>query len=71
MEHESTSREIIRRLDRLDVWAFGPTEENGARGAIESLQKKMEAVLRSIWIATGAMIILQPLIIAALVKWLV
>lgn len=66
-----TQHEVLRRLDRLDVWAFGPTEENGARGAIESLQKKMEAVLRSIWIATGAMIILQPLLIAALVKWLV
>jgi len=63
--------EVLRRIERIEVWAFGPTEQNGARGAIEELRAKVEAVQRSIWLTTGALVILQPLLIAALVKWLV
>ena len=62
--------EMLRRLERIEVWAFGPTEQNGARGAIEELRGKVEAVQRSIWLTTGALVIVQPLLIAALVKWL-
>lgn len=63
--------EVLRRLDRIEVWAFGPTEENGARGAIEELRHRVEAVQRSIWLTTGALVILQPVLIAALMKWLI
>lgn len=62
--------EVLRRLERIEVWAFGPTEQNGARGAIEDLRGKVEAVQRSIWLTTGALVIVQPVLIAALVNWL-
>lgn len=71
MDCDECREEVLRRLDRIEVWAFGPTEQNGARGAIADLRKRVEAVQRSIWLATGAMVIVQPLLIAALVKWLV
>ncbi|MCC6356667.1 MAG: hypothetical protein IT577_22505 [Verrucomicrobiae bacterium] len=71
MDCEECREEVLRRLDRIEVWAFGPTEQNGARGAIQELRKKVEAVQRSIWVTTGALVILQPVLIAALVKWLV
>ena len=61
---------MLRRLERIEVWAFGPTEQNGARGSIADLRKRVEAVQRSIWLTTGALVIVQPLLIAALVKWL-
>jgi hypothetical protein len=70
MDCEECREEVLRRLDRIEVWAFGPTEQNGARGAIEELRSKVEAVQRSIWLTTGALVIVQPLLIAALVKWL-
>ncbi|HPA21322.1 MAG TPA: hypothetical protein PLU30_26500 [Verrucomicrobiae bacterium] len=68
---EECREEVLRRLDRIEVWAFGPTEQNGARGAIEELRHRVEAVQRSIWLTTGALVILQPLLISALVKWFV
>lgn len=71
MDCEECREEVLRRLDRIEVWAFGPTEQNGARGAIEELRHRVEAVQRSIWLTTGALVILQPVLIAALVKWLV
>ncbi len=71
MDCEVCREEVLRRLDRIEVWAFGPTEQNGARGAIEELRAKVEAVQRSIWLTTGALVIVQPVLIAALVKWLV
>ncbi len=71
MDCEECREEVLRRLDRIEVWAFGPTEQNGARGAIEELRRKVEAVQRLIWLTTGALVILQPVLIAALVKWLV
>ena len=67
---EECREELLRRIERIEVWAFGPTEQNGARGAIEELRRKVEAVQRSIWLTTGALVILQPVLIAALVKWL-
>lgn len=71
MDCSDCREEVLRRLERIEVWAFGPTEQNGARGAIEELRHRVEAVQRSIWLTTGALVIVQPLLIAALVKWLV
>lgn len=70
MDCEECREEVLRRLDRIEVWAFGPTEQNGARGAIEELRHRVEAVQRSIWMAAGAMAIVQPLLLALLLKYL-
>ncbi|HPA21078.1 MAG TPA: hypothetical protein PLU30_25245 [Verrucomicrobiae bacterium] len=66
---EECREEVLGRIERIEVWAFGPTEQNGARGAIEELRHRVEAVQRSIWLTTGALVVVQPVLIAALVKW--
>lgn len=62
--------EMLRRIERIEVWAFGPTEQNGARGAIEILSQKVERLQRSVWMASGALLILQPLVIATVIEWM-
>lgn len=59
MDCEECREEVLRRLDRIEVWAFGPTEQNGARGFIEELRRKVEVLQRSVWLAAGAVVVLS------------
>jgi hypothetical protein len=44
---------IERRLTTLEVTLWGRGGENGLRGAINSLQRKMDTLLRFFWIASA------------------
>lgn len=53
---------IERRLTTLEVTLWGRGGENGVRGSINALQKKMDTLLRFFWIASA----LPPVTVAIL-----
>ena len=59
------------RLTKLETWAWGPNQNNGVDLSIKGLWAVVRRIDRTIMTASGAMIIVQPLVLAALVKWLV
>jgi hypothetical protein len=70
---EQCHEDVTGRLGQIEAWIWGPGPErgNGANSSIKSLWAAVRSIQRVVWIGTGAMLILQPLIIAGLVKWLV
>lgn len=73
MDCETCHEQTTGRLGQIEAWIWGPgpNKDNGANSSIKALWASVRAIQRVVLIASGAMIILQPLVIAGLVKWLI
>ncbi len=65
---------LDRRLLHLEDWAWGPGRDNRITARIRQLESDIKSLQRTMWAATGAVILFNsvalPILIALAVRWM-